>query len=735
MSAAVDVSADYAAAGFEPFPLPAGEKFPPPLGVTGRDGTAYAGEIPTGENVGIRMPAWCIGLDIDGTDHAPGKLGPQSIAEAEATYGTLPATVYSTRHGGDSDTRILLFEVPEGAVLSERPLAGVEIIQRGHRYMVAAPSTLADGTAYEWFDGSTGEVLDMPTRDRIEKLPDAWLEFLTRPTFDAVPEITDATVAEFLDLCETSGQLLAMVDFEDAPLVAAPDGSMVLDTTSDDGLYETLKYIVRHGIARGPDVRQVVGETHRLWMARKHRSGDPEDRFRYNLRRAVGFELDRIGGIEAMRTRAQSWADLPPLPDMADLMAALDAKPEGSTFAGIEPLTGMPLFEGGEAWGEDPESLWRCARPEIEHIYATAKRRKLSPWALLAATLTRAATLVPHTVAFRSFLGRRPVNMIAAVSGPTGAGKSVAESVVSEAFIWPGDLPPLTEPGSGEAIASAFGFIADKDDPEFGIERGDLLWRRTDHAARLYFDEIGRLNAIQNRQGATVLEYLKTGESGGDLGRVLASFQGVQIPAGCYRMTATLNVQPERAHLILSEDEAAGGFAGRMLWASTTYLPFVGIARDRSVAEAWPLASLDWAGVHNIDALPEMEDAFEAQQDASLAGDLDPLESHSALLRAKVAICLMVLDGRQALMSDDWRLAGLVLEHSRRVRDAVLAKVAETRGAERAERQADIGATVRRNMADYRAEGDTMTMARRRLRSDRRPIWDALTEADPDLIW
>lgn len=374
----------------------------------------------------------------------------------------------------------------------------------------------------------------------------------------------------------------------------------------------------------------------------------------------------------------------------------------------------------------DPEDIWACGRPELEHIMAMARRSKLSPWALLGATLTRAAATVPYYVPFRSFLGRRPINLLVAMTGGTGAGKTAVEAAAGDAFDWPADLGHTLEAGSGEAIPSAFAYVAGKDDKEMGVSKGDVVWRREDHMARFLFDEVGRLNAIQGRQGATVFEYLKSAESGASLGRVLASQEGVQIPANEYRLVATINVQPERAHLITSADEAAGGLPGRMLWASTTYAPFVGMPRDRRRVQAFPLPHLNWTLVDAIDALEEMEDAFEEQQDAAHAGTLDPMESHSNLLRAKVAVCLMVLAGRQQLISEDWALAGLIMEHSRRVRGDVLRAIAAAEmgatGSGDIEREMAVMTAMRR----HRTEGLTMGEGRRRLRGEQRKLWDAL---------
>lgn len=171
-------------------PLPAGKKSPPRKKRTGTKGRTSAKTVrkdarehPNG-NVGLRTPAWLVGLDVDGADHGEGKPGPATIAAFEAQHGALPPSIYSTRHGADSATRIRWYAIPEGVVLRERLLrddpavhGGVEIVQHHHRFGVVWPSRLADGTRYEWFDG-TGQRIRVPQREQIARLPDAWIDAL-----------------------------------------------------------------------------------------------------------------------------------------------------------------------------------------------------------------------------------------------------------------------------------------------------------------------------------------------------------------------------------------------------------------------------------------------------------------------------------------------------------------------------------------------------------------------------
>jgi hypothetical protein len=72
----------------------------------------------------------------------------------------------------------------------------------------------------------------------------------------------------------------------------------------------------------------------------------------------------------------------------------------------------------------------------------------------------------------------------------------------------------------------------------------------------------------------------------------------------------------------------------------------------------------------------------------------DPLDAHADLVRLKIAGLLAILDGRLDLTEDDWRLAGIICETSRRVRASVratlgqVAEIAEAGSIQRSTRRA-----------------------------------------------
>lgn len=130
-------------------------------------------------NVAVRANGW-IAIDVDGPE------GMAAMQQTLTVLGPLPPTWASTSWGGPQADRYQLFyRVPVGfsARLSEgrfRKRFGehVDIIHRGHRYSVVAPSIHpGNGQPYAWY-GPDGQPSKVPERMELPELPPAWLEYL-----------------------------------------------------------------------------------------------------------------------------------------------------------------------------------------------------------------------------------------------------------------------------------------------------------------------------------------------------------------------------------------------------------------------------------------------------------------------------------------------------------------------------------------------------------------------------
>jgi hypothetical protein len=202
---------DYFRAGWQPLPLPPGQKHAPPSGYTGAEGKMI-GSIQTirqwaknprvaAGNVGLHLLHPFVGIDVD--THGEGddaKVGATTLAAAEADLGALPPTLISSARPDPLVSGIRIFRLPEGTprltpgaegLLTGRFGPDIDVISQAYRYIVVAPSTNPDagGAPYRWYvqhevyeDGSGGQVepLDgVPDFSVIATLPQAWADLLT----------------------------------------------------------------------------------------------------------------------------------------------------------------------------------------------------------------------------------------------------------------------------------------------------------------------------------------------------------------------------------------------------------------------------------------------------------------------------------------------------------------------------------------------------------------------------
>lgn len=387
----------------------------------------------------------------------------------------------------------------------------------------------------------------------------------------------------------------------------------------------------------------------------------------------------------------------------------------------------------------DERAFW-ISRPVLQSLHANARRLTVSPWALLGEALLRALQTIPPDVPYQSYRGPAALNLAAVLLGPTGAGKSIIASALDQCLplIGPGGGIAnfyAVEVGSGEAIAEQYARRAGRGD-ESDADGDGLVWTR--RAVAFSFDEVGRLEKLGARQGATVLEYTKTAISGGRLGRALAGRGGVELPKDSYRFTATIAAQPERCEVLLNADEVAGGLPGRLLWFSSVD-PLARKERDRSPVEPFAVKTVAWEAAKAIRALPVMDDAHEESTLAAHEGSCDPLEGHEGLARAKVAVALARLDSRPYLTQEDWELSGSVMGHSRRTRSVAIAALAarSERSATARGRLEGVRAAVMDDARDERLRGRTRANVVRLVDegvTDRREIRNHLSRPQRDYL-
>lgn len=199
MSAFAENAHAWVAAGWGAFPLPAGQKSPPPQGWTGRgapypsgaDVQAWIEEegtdgVDADANLGLRFPVGVIGIDVDEYVTASGdhKHGLKTLIACTKTWGKLPPTSRITSRP-DTRSGIYLYRLPDDVssdrFMGELPGGDVEILRPEHRYAVGPGSLHPEGRTYVMVepDGCFAEDGETLRREQLPELPMAWVEGLT----------------------------------------------------------------------------------------------------------------------------------------------------------------------------------------------------------------------------------------------------------------------------------------------------------------------------------------------------------------------------------------------------------------------------------------------------------------------------------------------------------------------------------------------------------------------------
>ena len=344
-----------------------------------------------------------------------------------------------------------------------------------------------------------------------------------------------------------------------------------------------------------------------------------------------------------------------------------------------------------------PEDVFWSSRPYLAQIRHLANCKGHSPWPMLGWSIVRALHTVPYRVPYKSAMGEQALNSLVGISGPTGAGKTISQRLVERHLIFPDNNPKrafsktwtgLVPPGSGEAMPDYYvtplplkKAKKGEEDASPPVPHPDRLtpthvWRHPNHATLFFYDEVGKLEGLTNRQGSTLIDYMKEGWSGSEFGRALAKGQGVILPADSYRFAFVINTQPRRAGVLFSQQAIAGGLQGRFLWFDVTADVNRGMVRSETVEPIY-IPQIDWTGVENIPALVQMNEAHWQHHWNALDDLITESESHILLTRAKVAVALAVLDGRVELNEEDWQLSEVVIDHTLKTRESIEEALAE----------------------------------------------------------
>ncbi|MGR7025570.1 bifunctional DNA primase/polymerase [Geodermatophilus sp. URMC 62] len=624
-------AAAYRAAGLlGTFLLPAGQKFPPPVGFTGEDGrwptneeiAAWSGQAGDHFNLGLRLPEDLIGIDVDAYD---GKPGGDTLADAEARWGALPPPyVSSARSDGVSGIR--LYRIPTGLDWPNVFGPGIDTIRHGHRYVVASPSiNPKTGTAYRWM-APNGSAVAVPDLAQVPDLPQEW-----------VTGLTGGKVA--------GGRRARSTVDVDAWLGNLPDGDPCVDVT------EVLDR-ARLALAAGGSRYEAMRDATMALIFRGH-AGCPG--VAQGLHALQGEYEDAIAG-ESERD-PHEW--------MRSLRGAVE-KTAGTEILDWEVCT-LVFMEQAKALRfippEEP-SIWD-ERPILRHLFDFARGRRVAPLAVLGVALARIVAATPSNIVLPPTIGGDgSLNLFVAFVGASGQGKGTSEAAAAEAI----DLSGLTDRVSGEPVrtvnvGSGEGFVH-----QFVTRKAGEMHRLRD-SVLFNVPEVDTLTALGNRQGATLMPVLRSAWSGEQLGFSYADpTKALDVPARSYRCALMLGVQPAKAGPLL--EDADGGTPQRFLW-----VPVIDpdMPRERTKAPEPIVWDRKFPTVprYEMAVCEEAIDAIDEAHWLRSRGEGDPLDGHKLYCRLKVAAALALLDKRLDVTADDWRLSGRIMAQSDATRAGV----------------------------------------------------------------
>lgn len=315
-------------------------------------------------------------------------------------------------------------------------------------------------------------------------------------------------------------------------------------------------------------------------------------------------------------------------------------------------------------------------RPSLAHIYNTALGRMCAPWAVLAYSVVRALSKVSPALKLPPLIGGPgSLNYYAVVVAGSGGGKSAAGDVAAE--LVPGDIH-IAHLGSGEGFLEAFAgdpTDLDGDSPGPGSQRRMFVTDESDQAA-----------AVGGRSGSTLFPVLRSGWTGSAIGFGYRGRNKRSLAAHSYRATLVMAMQHTRGGWLLAD--ADGGTPQRFGWFPTGDLRIsLEAACDDTIRQLPLLADHELARAAGIVKVPD--EAKQMIREAHVArqrGDGAALDGHALFCREKFAYGLAILDGRDTMTADDWRLAGTASAVSDHTRAWVAAAVAGQAEAEARDR-------------------------------------------------
>lgn len=395
----------------------------------------------------------------------------------------------------------------------------------------------------------------------------------------------------------------------------------------------------------------------------------------------------------------------PPSPGATSLVFA---NPGDVASATTSPMNGSPVGLNL------PPEFW-AARPVLKQIQLAAHARLVGADIALHSVLVRLAALWPHNLKINNGIkDGAAANLYTAIVGPSGAGKTSGVGVARGLLPRPpwldratfADDRPL---GTGEGIAEVYmGTKAVPKLDEHGVPIQDTTGKvklekiraQVLHNALMHADEGEALAKLVERSGATVGETLRRGWVGGTIGQSNGRAETTRvIEQGSYSLGLIIGFQEETAQPLLAD--SAAGTPQRFLWcwALDPTIPDEDVPDPGPLLDVWPpthdpgtewLINAPGPDLRPVTFDPGIIAEIKPEIRAVGRGELrlPPFDSHRPLMLVKVSTLLAQLDGRRDVTLEDWRLARMVWDTSRRVQDYLVSYGQAMAGKAAADRRA-----------------------------------------------
>jgi hypothetical protein len=353
-------------------------------------------------------------------------------------------------------------------------------------------------------------------------------------------------------------------------------------------------------------------------------------------------------------------------------------------------FTGPPA----ETTGTEPLAKLWGEREVLQHLHDFARARRVAPAAVLCYALAQTVAMIPPGYVFPADIvgGVGTLNAFYALGGKPGRGKGAAGLAAHDALVmrvgppgasilapWSDRLAPgeplyVANVGSGEGLAAMYAVHVPK------VRNGPPAHqRRTRECALFNVPEVDHIAAVGARSGATLMETLRSVFSGEAISPQYADpTKRLRIDAHSYRCTMLVGVQPRKAGPLLDDPE--GGTPQRFVWSRTDD---PGAPRVKPPAppprtlRLPPTLSGDTRSVVAVPASVREElDAVQWQKLTDAAVE-EGLDGHRGYVRLKVAGALAALSEHldtDGVTEEDWRLAGVLMAESDRVREWFVAE-------------------------------------------------------------